>query len=477
MVAEAPTARERKPPLKEVLTPRKLKSLKPAGKRYVFWDATLPHFGVRVTVNGAKSFVVVKRRLGDRDPVTHVIGAYNPDAPPGGEGSLARARAEATNVLAAIAAGRLPAEIEATELREAQRRRHETFGAAVEQFLADGELSGRRSRRETEAILRRQFLGQVSERVRTVTERDGKTVTGWVTKWRDGSESVWRDRPIAEIARRDAIERLDEIKRRGGKHAARHALGAVRRFFNWCAEGERFGVEVSPCASVRDKTIGVSGRDLKRRRVLADDELRDAWAAAGEAGYPFGPLVRLLALTGQRLNDIASARWGEIDLDRATLVVPSERFKTTTAHEVPLAPRAVEIMRALPRFKGAHAFTTTAGARPVSGFSKMKARVDAEIARRREERGADSMVHWTLHDLRRTVRTRLVGDCDVDAFIAERVIGHALPGLHAVYDQGTHRQPKRGALQKWEARLLSIVEPKPGAPHVARADEVERRRA
>ena len=31
------------------------------------------------TVNGAKSFVVVKRCLGDRDPVTHVIGAYNPD--------------------------------------------------------------------------------------------------------------------------------------------------------------------------------------------------------------------------------------------------------------------------------------------------------------------------------------------------------------------------------------------------------------
>jgi integrase len=255
------------------------------------------------------------------------------------------------------------------------------------------------------------------------------------------------------------VERLDAIKRRGGKHAARHALGAVRRFLSWCAEGERFGIEVSPCAGVRDKTIGISGRDLRRQRVLGDAELRDVWHAAAATGYPFGPLVQLLALTGQRLNDVASARWTDIDLDAAMLRVPPERFKTEAAHEVPLAPRAVAILRKLPRFSGSFVFTTTSGARPLSGFAKMKARLDETIAKQRKKDGREEMPNWVLHDLRRTLRTRLVGDLGTDAYIAERVIGHALPGLNAVYDQGSHRGPKRQALEAWAARLLSIVEP------------------
>ena len=71
------------------------------------------------------------------------------------------------------------------------------------------------------------------------------------------------------------------------------------------------------------------------------------------------------------------------------------------------------------------------------------------------------MVPWTLHDVRRTVRTRLVGDCGVEAYIAERILGHALPGLDGVYDQGNHRKQKREALARWQDKLLTIVEPPP----------------
>ncbi|HXZ01447.1 MAG TPA: tyrosine-type recombinase/integrase, partial [Stellaceae bacterium] len=347
---------------KVTLTDRGLKALKPAeaGKRYVVWDAQQLHLGVRVTDRAddqgkaaVRTFIVVKRRPGDRDPVTHVIGQYNPNAEAGTEGTLAHARAEAREVLAAIGAGRSPDEMKAQKAREEAARRRETFGGAVGEFIAN-ELAGLRSGRETEAVLRREFLGQVAKRKRVVT--DGRA--NWVTEWSDEKEPIWRDRPIAEIARRDVVERLDAIKRRGGKHAARHALSAVRTFFNWCADGGRFGVEVSPCVGLSDKTIKIKGKDLRRQRVLADGELRDVWAAADQLepkgavvpGYPYAPLLRLLMLTGQRLNDIASARWGEIDLEGGTLTVPPERYKTGTAHEVPLAPRAVEILKGLPRF-------------------------------------------------------------------------------------------------------------------------------
>jgi len=105
----------------------------------------------------------------------------------------------------------------------------------------------------------------------------------------------------------------------------------------------------------------------------------------------------------------------------------------------------------------------------------MKNRLDKAIA---ERRGAEPMAPWVLHDLRRTVRTRLVSDLKVEAFIAERVIGHALAGLHAVYDQGSHRDQKRDALDRWAAALAIIVgiAPPPEGAAVVTADELARRR-
>ncbi len=457
--------------LKKVLTDRELAALKPApaGKRYVVWDAQQPHLGVRVTAKATKdgkaeavSFIVCKRPAGSSAPVMVTLGRYP-------EMKLAKARELAPGVLGTLSEGRSPAEAEAERRRAEARRRADTFATAVEKFIEHEKARGLRSWHETEATLRRDFLGQEQKR-----GRDGAR---WTAEWTNGTELLWRGRPIVGIARRDVVERLDAIKAERGKHAARHALSAVRKLFNWAEEGERFGIEESAAARVRDKTLGITGRDLKRSRVLTDAELRDVWAAGEAIGYPFGPLVRMLILTGQRLSDIAQARRGEIDLDAALLTVPPERFKTGVAQEVPLAPMAVEILSALPRFTGAFVFTTSGGARPFSSFSKGKRKLDAVIAKVRKTEGREAMAPWTLHDLRRTVRTRLMSDCGVDAFTAERCLGHALPGLHGVYDQGTHRDQKRAALDKWAAALARIVGlvPGPGAGIVP-AEEVEQRR-
>jgi integrase len=126
----------------------------------------------------------------------------------------------------------------------------------------------------------------------------------------------------------------------------------------------------------------------------------------------------------------------------------------------------MEIIGALPKFKGDYLFTTTAGSQPIRGLTKMKKRLDQAITAERAKNGAGPMLHYVLHDLRRTLRTRLTSDLNVDAFIAERVLGHSLPGLHAVYDQGSHRPQKRDALARWEQLLLSIVEPKASSPNV-----------
>jgi integrase len=81
---------------------------------------------------------------------------------------------------------------------------------------------------------------------------------------------------------------------------------------------------------------------------------------------------------------------------------------------------------------------------------------------------------WQLHDLRRTVRTRL-SQLRVSTEVAELVIGHALKGLHAVYNQHDFLDERREALELWAARLRSIVTPPP--PNVADLEEERRARA
>jgi integrase len=156
----------------------------------------------------------------------------------------------------------------------------------------------------------------------------------------------------------------------------------------------------------------------------------------------------LLLLTGQRRDEIAAAHWGEIDLDRALLTIGSDRMKAKVGHAVPLTPAAVEILRSLPRFAaGDFVFSGRSGASPFSGFSKAKGRLDR----------AASIAPYTLHDLRRTVRTRLA-ELGVTPFIGELVIGHAQRGVHAIYDLHRYEDEKREALGRWERRLRAILD-------------------
>jgi integrase len=159
-------------------------------------------------------------------------------------------------------------------------------------------------------------------------------------------------------------------------------------------------------------------------------------------------------LTSQQLElpgfGVAEMRWSEIDLDKALWTIPADRMKADSAHEVPLSPMAVEILKSLPRWTGPFVFSTTGGARPISGFSKIKLRIDAALS--------EAIPAWRFHDLRRTMRTGL-GGLPVPANVAEMCLAHAQPGLHQVYDRHSYRAEKRRAFELWAAQLKDIVEP------------------
>ncbi len=409
------------------LTDRKLKSLKPAkpGERYEVIDAEVRGLRVRVTDKGTVTFSLLSRYPGSKNPTRRALGEYPTN-------SLAEAREKARQWRLWVEQGKDPALVEEAQWRAEKRRQADTFEAVLDDYVARV-LPKLRRGRVVEGTLRR----ELGER--------------------------WKGRPITSIERRDVLEVINEITGRGVPYQARNLFAYLRAMFNWVVEAGDYGLEASPCDRLRPKTM--IGQAEPRDRVLNDAEIRALWKSTESIGYPFGPLVQLLLLTGVRLTEASGAQWSEFNLDSEDMwtlkkqvlwTIPSERFKSKSNHLVPLTDQTTSLLKHVPRFvRGDFVFSST-GAGPFSGFSKAKKRIDLLM---REELG-DAFAPWRLHDLRRTVRTRLASLRVADE-VAEMVIGHGKQGLRRVYDQHSYLPEMREALERWSNHLQSIVEPPP----------------
>jgi integrase len=408
--------------MKTLITDRTLRGLKPApaGTRTVLWDSAVPSLCVRVTDRGAASYSVMKRVKGNAAPIRRMLGiawtvpfpASQPLPYP-----LSTAREDARAMLLDMSRGVDPKSKQAAKEREDATRQANSFASVAEAFIQK-HVSGLKSGPEVETTIRRELIPK------------------------------WGNRPIADITRRDVAELIEGIADSGRKYAAHKLFNYASKLFAWAIARHLYGLETSPCTGVKPSEL--AGKKEPRQKVLSDSEIRALWKATEGLGYPAAPFVRLLLLTGQRLREVAEMQWQEVDLDKALWAIPPERMKGDTAHEVPLPPMAVEILKSLPRWTGPYIFSTTGGARPISGFSKMKLRIDAALA--------EAIPAWRFHDLRRTMRTGL-GGLPVPANVSEMCLAHAQPGLHQIYDRHSYRAEKRRAFELWAAQLKDIVEP------------------
>ena len=260
----------------------------------------------------------------------------------------------------------------------------------------------------------------------------------------------WRGRKIQDIARRDVVEVLDGLMDRGVGRMTNMVFSVLRKLFRWCVE--RDVIAVSPCTGMRPPCPEAS-----RDRVLNDGELKRFWAATDALGYPFGPMFKLLLVTGQRLGEVAGIIWTEIHLDERIWSLPRQRAKNDRAHEVPLSDLAIEIVESLPKSdrETALVFTTT-GKTPVSGFSRAKRHLDAAM---RVQPDQQAIPPWTLHDLRRTVATGMQR-LGITPQVTEAVLNHksgTIRGVAAVYARHDYAQEKRDALDAWAQRLVSVA--------------------
>jgi integrase len=399
---------------RENLTDRFIKSRGPAppGKRNRYFDAIVPGLALCVTDRGHKSFALVTRYPSNPvHPSPRSLGEV-------GAVTLTQARQKAREWLELIGRGVDPKIEEARQRAAAQRRQLNSFAAIAAEFL-ERHASGLKKSAEAKRIIEGEFVKR------------------------------WGPRPITDIMPEEVADAIRAIVKRGSPYQAHNALGYICRLFNWTIGTHEFGIISSPVEQLKPKDL--IGKREARERTLFDHELRAVWNAAGTVGYPYGDIFKLLILTGQREHEVAEMRWPEIDFDKKLWTIPAERMKGGRAHEVPLAPDTLTLLRGLPRFiSGENVFTTANGTKPVNGFSKAKARMDK----------LTGVAGWVIHDLRRTMRTHLSA-LPVQDLVRELVIAHAKPGLHRVYDQHAYQDEKRHCLELWEKRLLSIIDPPP----------------
>jgi integrase len=404
---------------------------RPKAGRKDWPDAIVPGLALRVTEADHRSLVMIARYpLNPKNPTRRALGDL-------GEITLEQGRAKGRRWLELIARGIDPKVEEARQRAVEQRKLVNSFAVVATEYLT------------REATKLAHFV-----QARRIIEAE------FVKRW--------GPRPATDILPEEAAAAIRAIVKRGAPAQARNAFGHGSRMFSWAIGTHEFGITVSPFASLRAAEL--VGKKTLRDRVLEDHELRAIWKAANgpstadaladarrrdvkrepnlPLAYPYGPLVRLMILTGQREREVADMRWSEIDFSNKVWTILAGRMKGKRAHVIPLAPEALALLEALPRFAGDYVFSTTGGEKPVNGFSKTKERLDK----------LSNVSGWVLHDLRRTMRTHLSA-LPIEDRVREHMIAHAQPGLHQVYDRHSYSVEKRRGFELWEVRLRSIVEP------------------
>ena len=249
---------------------------------------------------------------------------------------------------------------------------------------------------------------------------------------------------ISDITRSDVATSIRTIV---NKHsgptaaAARRALSAV---FAWAIADGLLGNGANPVAGSH-RPEDPTPRD----RVLANAELVAIWKACGDDDH--GRVVKLLSLTGQRASEVGGMRWGELDLSTGAWTLPSERSKNRRAHTIALPPPALAIIQSVPRTDRDHLF----GARANAGFTSWP-----WYKRELDRRLAGAVKAWRVHDIRRTVATRMA-DIGIEPHVIEAALNHYgghRRGTAGIYNRSTYERAVKAALARWSEHLLALVE-------------------
>jgi integrase len=391
------------------LTPTTIRTLAPpAGKDdHIEWDDQCPGFGIRLRSSGSRTWVF-QYTLGGGKQRRMSLGVVS--AVP-----IAEARKIAEKLYAQVKLGQDPAGKRA----EARLKSAETFEAVTARFL---------NRQRTR--LRPRSYPDVERHLL----KHSKVLHGL---------------QLAQVSKRDIATVLAAVEKNSGGTTRNRVRTSLMTFFTWCC---REGLlEANPAINTN------KAAEAPRDRTLSPEELRLVWTHAGDDQY--GAIIKLLALTGARADEIASLRWSEVRGD--TLVLPADRVKNKRGHEIFLPAIARALLEAQPRRTNAAGVLRDLvfgqGEGGFSGWSKSKVQLDARIT----EATGKPLPAWVPHDLRRSFSTHANELGLAPPHIIEACLGHISgfrPGIQRHYNLAQYRNEKRALSERWADQLLAWVE-------------------
>src|SRR5262245_55858266 len=374
----------------------------PTGKDDHFeWDDTLPGFGFRLRLAAGGKINrtwTVQYRHG---------GASRRMSQPAEVLGAEQARAWGKKLLAKAAIDEDP---QASRLDRRSKDRH-TLKATVADYLA---------------------MKQREVRPRTYTEM-ARYLTGTYFK-------PLHSLALDQITRKDVASRLNRISLDSSSIVAGRARATLSAFYVWAMQAGI--VEANPVVGTAKPKESAS-----RDRVLSDAELTAIWQACGDDDH--GRCIKLLILSGCRRQEIGAIAWSELNFERGTWTLPAARSKNGRAHTLPLLPGLRAIIEAAPRMASRdQLFGTRAGG--FTGWSRGRAALDRR----------SGVKDWTVHDIRRSVATRMA-DIGVLPHVIEQILNHQSghrAGPAGIYNRSSYEREVRAALALWEDHIRTLIE-------------------
>ena len=292
------------------LTKRAVDALVAGPRRYFVWDIELKGYGVRVSPQGRKTYIVRYRTIGGADRQLTLA--------PHGVLTTEEAREEARRALARAAMGGDP------QGSKAERRAEMTVRELCELYMEEGTATKKASTLRIDRIRIDRHINPRLGRMKVTDVGRGDIHRLMI--------DIGKGRIRAEATPHT----------RGGRSAAARTVGLLGGIFNFAVDMGY--VDASPVKGVKRYP------DNRRDRFLSPAELArlgDVLARLERDGRDprHIAILRLLALTGARKNEIARLRWSELDLDRGMLRLKDSK---TGPKVIPLGAAALELIAAIP---------------------------------------------------------------------------------------------------------------------------------
>jgi integrase len=262
-------------------------------------------------------------------------------------------------------------------------------------------------------------------------------------------------RAVASITGQVIVHMLVETHRTWT--VSKHVLTPASKLFDHAAGLRQ--ISINPCAGVSLVSLFGPRPPIKKRIMLSADELRIVLAALDTLGTTNALAFRILLATCVRTNELVSARWENIDLEKGSWFVPDATTNTRTGFRVPLTPPVVAWFRELLALSGTSAFVLPARIRRGGDMPVVTRTLWAAITRAFDT-GRLTVSKFTPHDARSTAKGHML-NLGTREHVAELALSHVVKGRSGIYDVREEIPEKREAIQVWADFLLTLTAPAP----------------